>query len=180
MNTILFLGLSVVVTSALPSGQVTDEISDKNVVQRPRCKPYVDTSGPYGGSHVGNRFNDYNTARQNGDITAITLGHGKYIDSIRVRYGSGWAAQHGGLGGGESTFILNAGEKITGVKIWNGAWIDGLKFYTSSGRASSMYGRSGGSLEIANKPNCELSYISGNGNRHGHLDGLYLHWSCPC
>ena len=152
--------------------------------------------GPYGGNG-GSHWTDGNGVNLNGQITAIELRSGSEIDAIRARYGETWGEWHGGGGGSIHTFELNAGAvfnivqgctslNLNYVNVFpnsiqyllgrHGDRIDSIEFISSDGVVYGPYGGSGGSPFVSARPECALSYLSGNAGKR--LDSLTLHYEC--
>ena len=112
-------------------------------------------------------------------------------------YGETWGEWHGGGGGSIHTFELNAGAvfnivqgctslNLNYVNVFpnsiqyllgrHGDRIDSIEFISSDGVVYGPYGGSGGSPFVSARPECALSYLSGNAGKR--LDSLTLHYEC--
>ena len=110
-----------------------------------------------------------------GDIHEICVRHGRFIDSIQVRYSSsGWSPEYGGDGAGKSCWSPESGTCITSVSLRAGRYVDSLQWITSNGRTSPDYGSHGGSENSADGNGLCLTRIgvySGN-----FVDGIRFYF----
>jgi Jacalin-like lectin domain len=102
--------------------------------------------GPAGGEG-GDEFAD-NELPKGARVVGVKIRHGLFIDGIALLYKTaddkqeslGW---HGGDGGDEETFLLEAGEHITGISGKTGEYVESLTIVTNK-RKSKTYGGEGG------------------------------------
>ena len=92
------------------------------------------------------------------------------------RYGDTWGEWHGGNGGELYSFELNPGATINIVQGRSKSEIDAIEFISSDGMVFGPYGGSGGNPFVSARPNCKLSYLSGNSD--SRTDSLTLHYEC--
>lgn len=109
------------------------------------------------------------------DVVGVVLRTGWWVDGIQLKSNSRTFPLRGGSGGGYREFILNRGEKITGVSGTFGGqygnYIVSIQFHTNQ-RSSQVFGEKRGSQRFNFRiPNGYM--FAGFSGRYGqHLNGL--------
>ena len=114
--------------------------------------PVVPLQSDLFGGAGGNFFDDYEDNNYIAGIVGMRIHAGDQVDSIQVTYrlndGTTYTApRRGGAGGGEHTFTLADGEKLTRMEVMtNGVVVDRLTFYSNLNNEYGPYGTNGGTL----------------------------------
>ena len=132
------------VTSAILSN-----ISGSTTTESPTDAPVVLLQSNLFGGTGGSFFDDYEDNNNIAGIVGMRIHAGDQVDSIQVTYrlndGTTYTApRRGGAGGGENTFTLADGEKLTRMDVMtNEVVVDRLTFYSNLNNVYGPYGTNG-------------------------------------
>jgi len=167
-------------TRASPICETEDVLANPTTNDPPSTTPSgeIIMDGPYGGSG-GHEFTDQLFYEQFGDITAVRLQGGDFVDFIQLKYGDTWALMHGGVGGNtEAELELSAEERIITVEgeIGAASWLNKISFLTNNGNTIGPVGSYNGEHFTSSSTGCSLAYISGRAG--SGVDAITLYWKC--
>nr|ACD54718.1 natterin-like protein [Adineta vaga] len=135
------------------------------------------------GFNTDNAFNDIDEIGYDAVYTPrlIIIKAGSSIDAIQINYGAAsgiirQASQHGGTGGSECKFSIDADERIVKVEGSVGTAVSGLMFTTNKGRKSPRCGAAASNKDFVEQyPGYVLSYISGRSGNY--LNQIRFYWT---
>ena len=129
---------------------ILTNISGSTTTKSPTDAPVVLLQSNLFGGTGGSFFDDYEDNNNIAGIVGMRIHAGDQVDSIQVTYrlndGTTYTApRRGGAGGGEHTFTLADGEKLTRMDVMtNEVVVDRLTFYSSLNNVYGPYGTNGG------------------------------------